>query len=426
MSFPERLETGLRAVALAALGWLLWGALRPEPAPANRASLGAAQLADGLAEWARRPPAETLHVDLGGNLAPAWRASLRALRRAGTGVTWRDGGVAPVALEAEGLVDPAEGVAVRLAGPAGAVPTVEDDLGVIDTLRLSGPGATLRMPLAAGPVRVRLGRTAAAVPVTPAPGGGSAVILGAVGWEARFVIAALEERGWRVDARLDLAPGLAVTQGRPLPLDPQRHAVAIVLDSLGAAGTRRVAEFVTRGGGLVVVGPAALRGIAGASPGRVNRVVRPAVLGGPQEDPLGALVLDGLQPAEDAVVLAERAGVAAIAARRVGAGRVIYVGYRETWRWRLTGPAGADDAHREWWASIVAAAAPHPLGSPEPGLDQRLDAAPRAALAAALGPGTEAPPAPGRAGGVSWRVMLVLAAAALFGEWSSRRLRGLA
>jgi hypothetical protein len=134
-----------------------------------------------------------------------------------------------------------------------------------------------------------------------------------------------------------------------------------------------------------------------------------------------------LNPRADAVVLERVAGIPVVAARRAGAGRVVQVGYEETWRWRLAGDAGAVDEHRDWWTDVVAAAA-KPTIEPAP-LTDGDDPAPAAALVAALGqPADDAAP---RQGGMPdpRRALSVAALAGvlgLLGEWLSRRLRGAA
>ena len=40
-----------------------------------------------------------------------------------------------------------------------------------------------------------------------------------------------------------------------------------------------------------------------------------------------------------------------LAARRAGAGRVVQLGYDETWRWRLAGSGDAPTAHRDYWST---------------------------------------------------------------------------
>ena len=418
-----RLELALRSGALAALAWLLWGAFRPAAQPAGRVSEDPERLRQTLAAWAAAPPAETLHVAVRGGLPADLREALRALRGAGTRVAWSDDGVAPLAIEGEAVADPAGGATVRVAGAAGSVVALEDGLGVLDSFDLDGGGAAGRFALAAGSLSATVGTTRATV-ANPAPAERRAVaVFGAAGWETRFVIAALEERGWGVDARLDVAPGIAVTQGRPLPLDRGRHGVVVVFDSLKAVRPGAVSGWVERGGGLVLVGRSAARSLAGLAPGRVTGTLRPASLGAAAS--LSASEAEPVALYRDGLSLSVRDTAVTVAARRYGAGRVIYVGYRDTWRWRLEGLAGAEE-HRAWWAGIVAAAAPSPRPEfPVPPTASTRDAAPRAALSMALGPAVDLPPAGSRS--ASWMVwvLLGLALAALMAEWLSRRLRGL-
>jgi hypothetical protein len=141
------------------------------------------------------------------------------------------------------------------------------------------------------------------------------------------------------------------------------------------------------------------------------------------------LPLRALTPAADAVVLERRATRVAAAARRVGTGRVLQVGYEDMWRWRMEGDDRAPAEHRRWWSAAVGSVAHAPVlvrldasvGSAAP------DPAPRAAVVAALGaPRTDearnaVPARPSR-----WPDSLLFATAlvALLGEWASRRLRG--
>ena len=114
-----------------------------------------------------------------------------------------------------------------------------------------------------------------------------------------------------------------------------------------------------------------------------------------------------------------------MAARRVDAGRVMHVGYDETWRWRMAGGDESAAAHREWWSRLVAAVAYAPLVPRTSGVTS-IDETPLASLVDALGPPTPMD------GGVSTRrntasitwMLFVLVAASLLAEWTSRRLRG--
>jgi hypothetical protein len=257
-------------------------------------------------------------------------------------------------------------------------------------------------------------------------------VLADAGWEARFVVAALEERGWPVDARLRVAPELDVVQGRPLPLDTTRHAAVIVLDSLPERDARAVAGFVRSGGGAVLGSGAVAGPLAGLAPGGVGAWVRPPTLIFADNAPRRALGFAPVTPLRPgAVALETRGRAVAVAARRVGSGRVVQVGYGETWRWRLAGGANAPDAHRAWWAGIVASAAYRPVVAPdEPAPHTALAAtagpAPYALLVSALGPPVVATTIAEPRERPRWLVpaLGLFLFASLLAEWASRRRRG--
>ena len=416
-----RLELLLRVVAFAGLLWLT------EEAVARRLVRSSGELTAPLSEtllagWAVAPPADTLSVRLDAAPSPLIRDWLVALRRTGTGIRWSDGGVAPFMIEAERRPDPAGGVMLRVTGPAGASVRLTDDLGVRDSFTLGALGASVRLASVAGAVRAAVGtRERGAIAVsTPPPIGERRhlVLLGAAGWEAKFVAAALEERGWEVDARLIVAPGLAVTQGRPFPLDTARHAAVIALDTTAAANAAAIVNFVRHGGG-VLLGPdaAKIAPLRALAPGRGGVILRPSLRsGGPVSREL--LGLHDLAPLVAGAYPLELRGVhVAVAVRRLGAGRIGQVGYAETWRWRMEGTSEGLSAHRYWWAAVVASVA---YGG-EAVMDGDTDPAPRAALLDALGePSLPAPYTPPIAPPIVLGVLILC----LLGEWTSRRSRG--
>jgi len=131
-------------------------------------------------------------------------------------------------------------------------------------------------------------------------------------------------------------------------------------------------------------------------------------------------------PAPTAVALERRGDAVVAAARRVGPGRVVQLGYDETWRWRMEGADGAADEHRRWWSAVVASVA-HAPAALAPAAPDTTDPAPRAALVEALG--APAPSASARAPAAPRRerpdsLFLAAACTALLAEWASRRLRG--
>ena len=127
----------------------------------------------------------------------------------------------------------------------------------------------------------------------------------------------------------------------------------------------------------------------------------------------------------DAILLEKKASSSAIAARRFIAGRVLQIGYEDTWRWRMGGGANALRDHRAWWTSLVSSVAYAPRTSSlvETSADR---SAPLAALVASVGPAVpeEAVADAGR-NQSHWLVWLFgLMSFALLGEIASRRLRG--
>ena len=424
-----RAEKGLRATAVLLLAALLWGAFAPAPRPRGRAALPVGPgLATALADWAAAPPADTLAVLA--DTVPDQRLmdQLVALRHAGTAVTWVDGGVPATALVLERVADPEGGVRVLVAAPANARVVVLDALGAVDTLRVSGGGASALLRAVAGEVRASVGAQTAEADAPESLGLRHLAVLGRAGWESKFIIAALEERGWSVDARLGVAPGIDVTQGSPVLLDTARFAAAIVLDSLPERDAAGVAGYVESGGGLIL-GPRGARtpALAALAPGRMGPEVRASSLSFAAVSPRRALPFFPLTPLRgDAVVLEASEGRVAAAARRVGAGRVVQLGYEETWRWRLGGGEDAPEAHRAWWAAVVASAAYRPSVTGERTSVARSSAAPRAAIFAAFGApvgagGAGAPRSPLR---LPYQIAVMLLLLVLLAEWGSRRLRG--
>jgi hypothetical protein len=286
----------------------------------------------------------------------------------------------------------------------------------------------VRVPALAEPAQAALGSVRARAVPDDSLVPGAVLVIGTAGWEARYSIAALEESGWKVDARLTIGPGLIVRRGTVGAVDTTRYVAVIALDSAAANESRRLVSFVRAGGGLVLSGIAArLPGLRAIAPGQPGPRVRPAVVAFTAETPRRALGFYPIaRPGPDAVVLESRNGAATIAARREGPGRVVQLGYDESWRWRMQGGQGGMEAHRQWWSSLVASAAlvrgsrrdlsGVPTGS----------AAPLVAVVAALGesvPRLESSAAlPGRAGPHGW--MLVISLLLLLVEWTSRRLRG--
>jgi hypothetical protein len=424
-SLRSRAELAARVATFGLIGWLLGTSLIPlarrRIARANQSDVGAS-----LAAWTRLPTTVALHVSI--DTTPrAWIVDwLAALRHSGHIVGW-DGSPPAVAISSEAMPDPAGGVRVDLGGPAGAAATLYDAIGTIDTLAVSGAGATAILPDAVGAITADVAgqRVATAAPARASLR--SIVVLARAGWEGKFVVSALEERGWPVITRFVVAPGVSVTTHGPLLLDTSRVAAVIAIDTSVSLLGADVARYVQSGGGLVLAGPASLAGaVSGLAAGTAAERTRPTVgpddtlrLGSTGFYPVAHLVRDG-------IALEHRAGRVSVAARRYGAGRVIQVGYDDTWRWRMAGAPGAEAAHRAWWSRVVGAVAyvPHPAASAtEPGRAPPASA-PLARMVGRLGGAQPAPNLPAH-GPIDRRIFLAIIMMLLISEWASRRLRGL-
>lgn len=414
------LEPALRAVALAALAWTFWLLVR---APGRHASNASSVSANALRDWTRGVSDE---VDLALEQAPdvvqsAW---LAALANAGTQVRWR-GSMPALAIEPMRRPDPAGGGWVLVAAPPGSRARLSDTIGVFDSAVVSGAGASFTRPFAMEPSRLSAAGGSASADAGDSVLLRAVAVLGHADWESRFVITALEERGWHVEARLAVAPGITVREGSVLPLDTSRLAAVVVLDTLAPADAAQLARFVATGGG-VVAGPRGASSLGTASSGALRARQAPATMSFASAAPRRALPLWPIAPRRDALVLESQGRLPAVVARRVGAGRVIETGYEDTWRWRMAGGSDAVDAHREWWSGLVAAVAYAPtVMNREVRTGNR---APLAAFVAAVGPASTG--MPGTAPRFDPRATLPLAGTLLFlallGEWISRRLRGAA
>jgi hypothetical protein len=418
-------EMVLRGVALAGLVILLWRAIRP-PA-AGRAEVATGELDAALARWTSTAPS-TAHVVLGAAPDPRTRDWIRALAHAGTAMRWSSRRpLAPSAVVAEPAADPYGATRVRVATNSGEPVALIDAAGLIDTLP-EGGAAEFELGVVAGNIRARGATFVAATAARDSVALRPVLVLGAAGWEPKFTIAALEERGWRVAARLRVAPGVEVTQGPLASIDTAQYSAVIVLDSTAAPWAPAIARYARSGGGVVLAGGTArMSALAPLAPGDVGRRI-PGIAGAVvTETPrhgLGAFAI--ASPRSDAVVLETRDDTPLVAARRVDAGRIAQVGYDETWRWRMAGGDHAVRAHREWWSRLVASVAYAPLVPVAAVSDAAYDEAPLAALYSALGAPAplDATAAPGRDPSGTTRLLFMVVVAALLVEWVSRRMRG--
>ncbi|HEU4586507.1 MAG TPA: hypothetical protein VFR95_12210 [Gemmatimonadaceae bacterium] len=419
------LEWGLRAASLALLAWMIWLSLGARRATGEHRVSRSASLADSLASWTLDPRAESLHVAFGELPPRQQRDWLVALRRAGAAVSWSSAGAAPVALVVEPSNGPASGVRALIAAPVGSRVVVSDSLGVLDTVVTVGPSASLHARGVIGTASALAGGTRASARPRDSLESRAVAVLGSAGWEAKFVIAALEESGWTVSARLAVAPGMFVRQGS-VKLDTAATGVVVVLDSTASRDAGAVERFVRSGGGLVLAGDAARSApFAPIAAGPAGARQSAASISFADSAPRRALGFYPIAARDGAVELESRDGAAVVAARRAGAGRVVQVGYDATWRWRLQGGGDSPEAHRDWWSQVVGSAA-YRASRPLAINEDALDPAPLVATYAALGE----PIAPEHATArpavrpVLRGWMLIALLAMLLAEWASRRLRG--
>jgi hypothetical protein len=418
----RRFETACRVGAFAVLGWLLGTTIVPlKRGRVER--LTNADLADRLPDVTKSAVNLAIHVTMPVTPEPWQVAWLHALDHSGRALSW-SGSPPAVAMSVEPISDPAGGVRVDVAAPAGSVVTLRDDASVIDSLRVSDLGGTVATPIAAGSIRGAVGGQRFAAPVNDSVNLRSVMVVGAAGWEGKYIVSALEERGWNVNARFSVAPNVEVTEGTIASLDTGRVAVLVAIDSTVQSLGGAVERFVRSGGGLIIAGPAArAKNLASLAPGTIAARTRPNV----KPSDTVSLGSTGFYPVSlkgESVSLEKRPEGVAVAARRVGAGRVIQVGYDDSWRWRMAGGPGSERAHREWWARLVASAAYTPaIATSAAALDAGA-AAPLASLTGRLGPARElSADLPSRP--IDRRWLLALMTALLLAEWASRRLRGL-
>lgn len=426
-------ERALRGASLVALAGLLALAVRdrraPAPAFAQARRADSRGLREALARWSTREAPASAHVTLDAVPVPELRDWLAALEATGTRVTW-GGRATPSAVSVEPVADPQHPTRIGVVAPNGSDVALEDALGPLDSVRLAGDGAAIVVPGGSDVVRARIGNTVAVARSRDSLLLRRVLVLGAAGWEAKFVAAALAERGWAVDARLAVAPSGDAALGVPAErIDTARYAAVVALDSTAARWAQGIARFVRAGGGLVATAAAARVPdlaplLPSAAPLAASDSSRFDADSAQPRRALALSALGGLTP--DALPLERRGAFVAVAARRLGRGRVVQTGYVDTWRWRMAGvEPDPVAAHRAWWSSLVSTVAYAPRiplsGSSE------ADPAPYASLVDRLGaPSAAIENAPRSSAEPPWvRAMLfTIFILALLAEVASRRVRG--
>jgi hypothetical protein len=356
---------------------------------------------------------------------PYQRDWLEALHAAGSRVSWN--GVLPATgVEIVPVAAPTGGYNIYVTAPSGAQVVVGDAVGTLDTVKAAAGGARVMVPSASGTITASSGGSTARTTLPDTPRLKRVLVIGSADWETKFVIAALEEDGWKVDSRALVAPGVSVTQGGVTSIDTTRYAAVIALGGTAGEYASGIARYVANGGGLVMGGAAAnLAGFSALRAGAPGRIETASVLatepGSVSLQSLSFMPIMGLK--SDAVALANRRGSVAVAARRFGGGRVVQTGYLDTWRWRMGGAAKSVEDHRRWWTNAVAGVAYAPA-PPRP--TPAEDDAPLARLVASLGQASVASaPRLAQAPSVSLWWLFTILSISLLAEWISRRTRGM-
>ncbi|HWZ58438.1 MAG TPA: hypothetical protein VNW46_05620 [Gemmatimonadaceae bacterium] len=416
-------EWVLHAVAVGLVAWAWWRS--GHPAPRGGVEVRAqGELRAALVRWTLGEPVARAHARFDAVPDVTTREWLAALATTGTRVTWDAGGadaLPATAIDVERVADPRGLVRVGVAAPAGARVVLADRLGGIDSVVAPHGMVGVRMSPPVGGVTARVGGTVASAAAVDSLALRRIYVVGTAGWEAKFAVRALEEEGWTVDAHLLVAPKNDVVPRPPVVLDTAHYAAIVAIDSAAGGEHALIERYVASGGGLVIA-PGAAAALARLTAGGAGAVERGALTLADSAPLRGLTLAPVTNLVAGAVALARRDALVTVAARRVGAGRVVQMGYTDSWRW---GMAAGDSAaaYRAWWAGLVAAVAYAPVIGQ--GTTVTADPAPLVATVERLGAPVALDPvaaARRRTLPVAWVFAIVVLA--LLGEWASRRIRG--
>jgi hypothetical protein len=383
-------EWALRVLSLALMVVILMRSWGPSTSTAPAERVTQRDIGKALPRWSLIRPA-VVHLSLDSVLPPGQRDWLAAISRSGTRVTWSGSRISETAAALTRIADPGGASELSAAVPARSVALIRDETGIIDSAIAVNRGIRIEIPGTTSRIGVSSSGT------TAWPAAPDSIIFkrllveGAAGWETKFTIAALAERGWKIDAITHVAPGVDVSVGSPASPDTSRYAAVIAVDSTAALIARGADSFVRKGGGLVSFHDAS-----------------------------------GIGPRVAASVTLERRADGEVRASRVGSGRIIRIGYKDVWRSRMADNDSVPDpvaAQRGWLAQVVAAVAYTPRVAVA--ADSAADPAPFADMVDRIGPPAASardtlPPRSEVPSSVLFGVLLV----SLLLELASRRLRG--
>ncbi len=478
-------ERALRVCALLVLVIMIALAARPSTEqPAAIAS--GSDIGPALIRWSAAATPERVHVVLDSVPSPETRDWLVAMRKTSARVTWEGDALTTSAIQIIPVADPRNPARILVAAPPASMARLSDDLGMVDSVLIHAGGATITVPHLSGVARVITGSSAATAIIRDSVLLRPVLVLGTAGWEAKFVVAALEEHGWKVEARLAVSPNGDVAQSivdaarvaptpvargadtaavprdtpvvnpniarlraaaaartarvaalrartvqpsHPLTIDTSRYSAVIAIDTVALRYAAQIIAYVESGGGLVAVGEGAgLSALAPILPAVADRsktaLSQPPDSAAPRE----MLAMTPLaQLRSDAVVLERQKSGVSIAGWRAGNGRALQVGYRDTWRWRMSGvESDPVAAHRIWWSALLSSVAYAPLLPIS--VHEGVEPTPLATLVASLGPSARSSASlltTFRANSLT-PILFGILLCCLFAEWVSRRTRGTA
>ena len=423
-SRAERIEWALHAVALAGAAWAIWWCVSTGAGTGVEVGEPGAVRA-ALARWSTTDPVSEVHARFESVPDGMERDWLRALRGAGVRVGWdtRATTLVATAVDAEPIADPRGMVRVAVAAPRGAAVVIGDRLGPIDSARVSRGGiVAFRVPGPVAGVRAAVGTVQATAGAIDSLVMRRVLVLAHAGWEGKFVARALQDEGWLVDVRFGVSPKGDAESSRSLVIDTARYAAVVAVDS-GASGHASLLErYVASGGGLIL-GPRDAAAVPSVAAGMSAPEMRGLAELPDSAPPRGLVLAPVVKVVPGAVVLERRDSLVTVAARRVERGRVVQIGYEDTWRWRMQAGDSGVAAHRAWWARMVAVVANTPAIERAP-----IAAADPAPLATAIDRlGAPSAVAGGGHRGADEGLPAWLFAAivvAVVAEWASRRMHG--
>lgn len=405
--------------AFALLAFLVFRAVLPQGDSLSPDTI-IAHIAD-LPALTRNASGSIIHFELEGTPGVTERAWENALRSARNSITW-SGDLHPVVVSGKPNANPERGHTVSGYAPRDSLIMVRDNISTIDSASNHARFISIPIAVSSGLVRAVTEHDSASVELLDSALLRSALVIGRAGWETKFVIAALEEAGWRTDALIFVAPSVITTQGPVTSIDTAHYSAVVALDESAGLHARDIDAFVRSGGGLVL-GEAAAR-----SPGFAQLRVSASAPTPRSTSIDGDTVSHGSAPftrldiRPSAVAIEQRAGDITVAAIRVDFGRVIQVGFADTWRWRMQGSQQSIIDHRDWWSGLVSNVAYAPTIS-NAATDN--DGAPYAEFVSIAGPpATNEPSAKNVSESTSDLIWILFLFGLLMSEWTSRRLRG--